>query len=61
MIISENKRFRQEIHADQRHGLFLAHFQHVLDSNKTTLSFSLRPEPEPHIGPNYAFFYHKQG
>jgi hypothetical protein len=31
MLISENERFGQEINADQRHRLFSAHFQLVLD------------------------------
>jgi hypothetical protein len=34
MLISENVGFRQEITADQRHGLFSAHFQLVLDRTK---------------------------
>ncbi len=40
MLISENKHFRQEVNADQRHGSFSAHFQLVLYRNK--------PIPETH-------------
>jgi hypothetical protein len=39
MLIYENEHFRQEINADQRQGLFSAHFQLVLDCNKAKRSF----------------------
>ncbi len=38
MLISENERFGQEINADQRLGLFSAHFQLVLDQTKAICS-----------------------
>ena len=34
MLIYEKERFRQEINADQKQGLFSTHFQLVLDCNK---------------------------
>jgi hypothetical protein len=37
MLISENERFRQEIHADQRHSSFSAQFLLVLDRTTNTL------------------------
>jgi hypothetical protein len=34
MLIYEKERFCQEINADQKQGLFSAHFQLVFDCNK---------------------------
>ncbi len=42
MLISENERFRQEINADQRHSLFSAHYQLVLDRTKPIPLFRRR-------------------
>jgi hypothetical protein len=47
MLISENERFRQEIHADQRHCSFSAQFQLVLDRTKPIRSFGGENENYP--------------